>query len=150
MGTIGRKEKDLMDHLESIIHHYIFTQDLPAQDICRKPEMKIIEILGRNGPMKMTEIADQALLSLSTVTGIMDSLVAKSLVQRDRSDEDRRIVKVDLTDEGRTLYLEMVEVRLRMVRGMLGSLNSKEQDLLIQLFEKMVERIEREKKQATL
>ncbi len=146
MGTLGKKENELMDHLESIVHRYVFTQEHPGMDVCRKPEIKIIEILGKNGPMIMTELADRAALSLSTVTGIMDSLVAKSLVQRERSEQDRRVVRVELTHEGRKMYQEALEVRLRMVRGMLGSLNNKEQDSLIGLFRKIVDRIESERK----
>lgn len=145
MGTIGKREKELMDALEEVVHHYVLTQDQPDTD-CRKPEIRIIEILGKRGSMKMTEVADQARLSVSTVTGIMDSLVEKSLVDRTRSDEDRRIVRVELTEQGLKIYAQALAIRLRMVRGMLGSLNNREQETLIELFSKIVHKIEKEKK----
>lgn len=145
MGLIGKREKELMDYLESVVHHYVLTQDRPETD-CRKPEIRIIEILGKSGPMKMTEVAEQAMLSLSTVTGLMDSLVEKSLVERTRSEEDRRVVRVALTPEGQEIFEESLAIRLRMVRGMLGSLNSKEQETLVGLFFKMVQKIERERR----
>lgn len=145
MGTIGKREKELMDSLAAVVHHYVLTQDQPDTD-CRKPEIRIIEILGKKRSMKMTEVADQARLSVSTITGIMDSLVEKSLVERTRSDEDRRIVRVELTEEGQKIYGEALAIRLRMVRGMLGSLNSREQETLIDLFSKIVQKIEKEKK----
>lgn len=145
MGIIGKREKELMDALEEVVHHYVLTQDQPDAD-CRKPEIRIIEILGKRGSMKMTEVADQARLSVSTVTGIMDSLVEKSLVDRTRSDEDRRIVRVELTEQGLKIYAQALAIRLRMVRGMLGSLNNREQETLIELFSKIVHKIEKEKK----
>jgi DNA-binding MarR family transcriptional regulator len=146
MRTFGKKEKELMDHMEAVVHHYALTRAHTGDAICRKPEMKIVDILGRNGPMIMSEIADRAMLSVSTVTGITDSLVAKSLVQRERSEEDRRVVRVELTEEGKKIYKEALEFRSAIVRGMLGALNKEEQEALMNLFRKIVQRIEREKK----
>ena len=146
MGGLGRKEKEMMDHLESIIHRYVFTQKHPGMDVCRKAEVKLVEILGSQGAMIMTEVADQAMLSLSTATGVIDGLVVKKLVKRERSEKDRRIVRVELTTEGQKIYEQALEVRLRMVRGMLGALNKEEQEQFVNLFRKIGERIHREKK----
>jgi MarR family 2-MHQ and catechol resistance regulon transcriptional repressor len=147
MGTaIEGKEKELLNHLESIVHRYVFTQGQQSVDVCRKGELKIVEILGKNGPLMMTEIADRAMLSVSTLTSIMDSLVSKAVVQRERCEEDRRVVRVELTAEGRKVFQQVLDAHLRMVRGMLSSLNQEEQDTLISLFRKIAERIESEKK----
>jgi DNA-binding MarR family transcriptional regulator len=143
---IGKKEKEMMDHLESIVHRYVFTKQHPGMDICRKPEITLIETLGRYGSMIMSELADHARLSLSTATGLIDALVAKGLVKRERSEEDRRIVRVQLTAMGRENYEQALEVRLGMVRGMLGALNKEEQELLVSLFRKIADRIQRERK----
>jgi DNA-binding MarR family transcriptional regulator len=146
MGNLGRKEKAMMTHLESIIHRYVFTQQHPGMDVCRKAEVKMVEILGAHGSMIMTELAEAARLSLSTVTGVMDGLVEKKIVKRDRSEEDRRIVKVQLTSEGEKIYEQALEVRLRMVRGMLGALDREEQEQFVNLFKKIGEKIDKEKK----
>jgi DNA-binding MarR family transcriptional regulator len=143
---VGKKEKEMMDHLESIVHRYVFTKQHPGMDICRKPEITLIETLGRYGSMIMSELADHARLSLSTATGLIDALVSKGLVKRERSEEDRRIVRVQLTATGRENYEQALEVRLGMVRGMLGALNKEEQELLVSLFRKIADRIQRERK----
>ncbi len=149
MGTLENKEKELLRHLESIVYRYVFTQGQQSVDVCRKGEVKIIEILGKGGPMMMTEIADRAMLSVSTVTSVMDSLVGKGLVQRERCEEDRRVVRVEVTAEGQKVYQQVLETHLRMVRGMLSSLNKNEQDTLISLFRKIAEKIESERKAVT-
>src|SRR5688572_10671082 len=146
MGAVGKKEKEMMDHLESVIHRYVFTQQHPGMDVCRKAEVKMVEILGSKGAMIMTELADRSALSLSTTTGFIDGLVEKGLVKRERSEKDRRIVQVELTSEGRSIYEQALEVRLRMVRGMLGALNKEEQEQFVKLFRKIDERIHNEKK----
>jgi DNA-binding MarR family transcriptional regulator len=145
MGTLGKKEKEMMDHLEAVIHQFVFTQQHPGMDVCKKAEVKMVEILGSRGPMIMSEIADRATLSLSTATGVIDSLVEKRLVKRERSDEDRRIVRVELSDEGRKIYEQALEVRLKMVRGMLGALDKEEQEQFVNLFRKIGERIQQKK-----
>jgi DNA-binding MarR family transcriptional regulator len=146
MGKLGKKEEAMMANLEAIIHRYVFTQQHPGMDVCRKAEVKMVEILGARGPMMMSELADAAVLSVSTVTGVIDGLVEKKIVQRERSEEDRRIVKVQLTSEGEKIFEQALEVRLRMVRGMLGALNREEQEQFVNLFKKIGERIDKEKK----
>jgi DNA-binding MarR family transcriptional regulator len=146
MGNLGRKEKAMMTHLEAIIHRYVFTQQHPGMDVCRKPEVKIVEILGARGSMIMTELAEASMLSLSTVTGLIDGLVEKEIVKRERSEKDRRIVKVELTSEGEKIYEQALEVRLHMVRGMLGALNREEQEQIVNLFKKIGAKIDKEKK----
>jgi DNA-binding MarR family transcriptional regulator len=149
MGTLESKEKELLEHLEAIVHRFVFTQGQQSVDVCRKGELRIVEILGKSGPMMMTEIAERAMLSVSTVTSIMDSLVSKAIVQRERSEEDRRVVRVELTPEGKKVFQQVVDTHMRMVRGMLTSLNRTEQDTLISLFRKIAEKIESEKKAVT-
>lgn len=139
-----------MDHLESVFSRYAFIKDPQNTDVCRKPELRIIEIIGKHGPITMTEIADRARLSLSAVTSIMDGLVEKELVNRERSETDRRVVRVRLTRNGSKVFREILDFHLRIVRGMLSSLNSDEQDTLVDLFRKMVERIETERESVAL
>src|SRR5262245_34952557 len=119
MRTLERNEKEMMGYLDEVIHRYIFVQHHPGMDLCKKQEMTMIEILGRRGAITMTELSDFARLCLSTATGVIDSLVSKSLVKRSRSEEDRRIVQVELTEEGQKIYEQALNVRLGMVRGML-------------------------------
>lgn len=67
------------------------------------------EVGGRQGfwvlstllhPRRMSELADLSDLSSAHLTGIVDRLEARGFVKRERSDEDRRVVMVSLTDEG--------------------------------------------------
>jgi len=138
MRVLVGNEQEMMDYLEQIIHRFVFVQQQPATDICRKQEMTMIEILGKRGPMIMTELSDAAKLCLSTATGLIDALVGKTLVKRSRSEEDRRIVQVELTEDGQKLYEQALEARLRMVRGPLGALDQEEQNTFVKLFRKIV------------
>ena len=57
-----------------------------------------------NGPRSMSELAAQLGVRLSTMTGVIDQLEGKGLVERLDHPEDRRSLQVRLTPEGKKLY----------------------------------------------
>ncbi|MGI6199780.1 MAG: MarR family winged helix-turn-helix transcriptional regulator [Christensenellales bacterium] len=62
------------------------------------PQAMVLDALGKNGPMKISELAEFTHSTNSTASGIVDRLENLNLVKRVRSEEDRRIVMVHLTD----------------------------------------------------
>jgi DNA-binding MarR family transcriptional regulator len=55
----------------------------------------------------------------ATMVGLSDRLEAKGLVQRSRSEKDRRIVYIDLTEKGRELVKNSPEVvQSLLVKGL--------------------------------
>lgn len=59
--------------------------------------------LHENGPLSPSRIAKHIMVNSSTVTGIIDRLESKALVERLRISSDRRVVTVQLTKAGRAL-----------------------------------------------
>lgn len=57
--------------------------------------------LAGGGKLSARELADAATVSPATVTQMLEGLEAHGLVQRLRSEEDRRVVLTALTDRGR-------------------------------------------------
>ena len=55
----------------------------------------------------MSILAQKIAVPMSTATGIVDRLVKKGLLERGRSDEDRRVVTVSLTEEGKRVVSEV-------------------------------------------
>jgi len=55
--------------------------------------------LMRFGKMKISELSERLSLSNSTVSGIIDRLESQGIVERIRSEEDRRIVYVSKTEK---------------------------------------------------
>ena len=100
-------------------------------------ELHVIEYLGDSGPRMMRELAECLLLAVNSVTSIVDKMERKDLVQRRRSDEDRRVVHVELTDAGRTMYEAAVKEKLQFLRGMLAVLNEDEREIFMVLFRKI-------------
>ncbi|MBC8205246.1 MarR family transcriptional regulator [bacterium] len=101
-------------------------------------EMKVLAFLGQSGPCIMRETADALSIAVSTLTGIVDKLVQKGLVNRDRSDDDRRIVKVELSEKGREIEQWHFKQRAKMSLRMLQALNDEDQETLLELISKIV------------
>ena len=100
-------------------------------------EMRYIEVLGGQPSIMMRELADRVLAPVSTATGIVDKLVNKGLVKRERVDEDRRIVRVALDGKGQGVYDFILEMHLTFSREMLAALNPDEREILLVLMRKI-------------
>lgn len=67
--------------------------------------------------LKMTELARRAMLSPSSLTRVVDRLVERQLIVRDRSAADSRVVHARLTDAGRTRARAAARTHLRGIRS---------------------------------
>ncbi len=61
------------------------------------PQLSVISILSKNGKQKVSDISEKMGLSDSTVSGILDRLEQKGIIERKRNKEDRRVVKIYLS-----------------------------------------------------
>jgi DNA-binding MarR family transcriptional regulator len=80
-----------------------FTEDHshPLLDInLTMSQLKIMIILARLGGTSGQELARRTGMSLATLTGIMDRLVAQQLVTRAEDPRDRRVRRLELTSAG--------------------------------------------------
>lgn len=67
------------------------------------PQLVVLTCVQDLGEVTSRAIASAADLSAPTVNGILDKLEAKGLIERYRSDRDRRVVHTRLTARGATL-----------------------------------------------
>lgn len=79
------------------------------------PQLWVIKLLDGASPMKVTELARRMYLHPATMVGLLDRLEVKGMVQRTRSDKDRRVVHVCATDLG----LELVRNSPEAAQGLL-------------------------------
>lgn len=72
------------------------------------------------------------------MTRSVDRLVAKGLVRRERSQEDRRVVHLVLTDEGRRAAARVPAVLTEVLNGHLQGFSEAEWQLLLQFLNRML------------
>ena len=69
-----------------------------------------IKTIAEAESIKPSELARRMYLHPATVVGLIDRLVKKGLVARDRSEQDRRVVAISLSEAGKKLLLSAPEV----------------------------------------
>ena len=94
-------------------------------------ELLIIAFIGEKESVKMSAIADSLQAPLSTLTTIVDKLVTHKFLLRYNSNDDRRVVKVELDRKGKAAYKEFQNRRAIMAKKVLSHLNETEQGTLI-------------------
>jgi len=90
-----------------------------------------LRILYFFGPKTMGELAGHLKVGLSTITGVVDQLEAKGLVERIDHPEDRRSLHVRLTAKGRALYQVAHEAFLAYIRPLFGRKSAEEREALL-------------------
>lgn len=73
------------------------------------------------------------------MTRMLDRLEGKGLIRRNRSPEDRRLVHLELTDEGRALYPRMRELSMSVANRFLHGFTKAEARQLESLLARMLE-----------
>lgn len=73
-------------------------------------QLWVMKLLAETSPMRVSDLARRTYLHPATMVGLLDRLEAKGLVRRTRSEEDRRVVHVDLTEQGRETVKNSPEV----------------------------------------
>lgn len=76
------------------------------------PQVVVLHLLGHCDGLTIGRLGASAQLSQATVTGIVDRLERRALLRRQRSQDDKRRVRVWLTDDGREM-LRQAEPVLR-------------------------------------
>jgi DNA-binding MarR family transcriptional regulator len=145
-GSIHPKDKPVVDAIvETIIYLYTesrrLTKDLARGFGLTGPQLTVIKILEDLGDLSLSSLSGRIKANNSTVTGIIDRMVREGLVERLRSEEDRRIVHIRLTDKGRELA-DRIEVEpMQIFRRALQSLPRTDVEHLFRILGMLQQRV---------
>ena len=106
-------------------------------------EIKALTAFRGDRDYTMGELSRNAQVTMPSMTEMIDKLEQKEMAERYRDDNDRRVVKVRLTAQGRRLRKEFMQKRLRDMREVFGKLSKKEQHELIASLKKAREILEK-------
>jgi MarR family 2-MHQ and catechol resistance regulon transcriptional repressor len=101
------------------------------------PQFGVLEALYHVGPLSLGELAEKLLVTGGNVTYVMDRLEAQELVVRERSGDDRRVVRAHLTTKGRATIEGVFPGHVEFVRGLVNGIDPKDQDTLRDLLKRL-------------
>ena len=94
-------------------------------------DMHIIEAIGEREPKNMSSVAKIMSVTVGTLTIAINSLVKKGYVHRERSEEDRRVILISLTEKGKKANAHHMKFHDGMIQAVLKDLNEEQQEVLV-------------------
>lgn len=138
-------KSDVDQVLEAILYLYTesrrITKELARRADLTGPQLTVVKLLEAFGDLSLSELSEKIRAQNSTVTGIIDRMERESLVTRERSKEDRRVVFIKLTAKGRDLAREIPVEPMEIFRNALETLSTQEMRDLLRIMTKVAKRV---------
>jgi len=143
---MGKEIKEYVDQVMALLPDLVkaFRTDEPQEILHMDisfPEICVLGQLSSNQEPTMSELGRSISMDLSTLTRTVDKLVEKEFVVRKPDPEDRRMVRVVITTEGRKIMSRFEEQRRKKIESLLRQMTSQERRDLLNIFETLHGRI---------
>lgn len=102
-------------------------------------DMHVIDAIDIYEPKNMTTVAKAMSVTTGTLTISVNGLVKKGYVERTRSEKDRRVVFISLTQKGREAYAQHKAFHQKMIETVVTGLDGGEQELLEKSLRKLID-----------
>ena len=140
-------EEKLWDLFFNNLHAIFFPEEWIAADMAMsKMELLCLLLLSRQDEQMMSQLADHLHIPMSTATGIVNRLVKQDYVLRLQNQENRRVVTVQLTPEGKKAVEQFKKIITEFSGRIESSLTAEEQQVLFSVFAKILGLLEKPEK----
>lgn len=141
-------KRDVDRIVEAIIYLYTesrrVTKDVARAHGLTGPQVTAIKLLEGVGDLSLSALSERMSAKNSTITGLVDRLERDGLVQRTRSQADRRVTVVRLTPKARRLAEQIPVTSMEIFASALRSLGREERDQLRKLLRKLTDRVQQD------
>lgn len=118
---------NLMLHL----HKKIFNPNEITKNLPIPPShMKVIFYLAHHGTCSISETAKKLAISKPNMTPIIDKLIAEGMVNRYNDPDDRRVLRIELTEKAHEFIKKQEEIIKNNLAKKISSLNSEDLEVL--------------------
>ncbi|MDJ0927348.1 MAG: MarR family transcriptional regulator [Gammaproteobacteria bacterium] len=106
-------------------------------------EWRVIFVLHDHGELAISEISEECLIEVSTLSRLLKSLENRELISRMRDDQDQRYTKIKLTKEGHKTYRSIMPVVARQLEFALQDLSDPDRKALLRMLKTMKDNVYR-------
>ncbi len=118
------------------------TKELARRADLTGPQLTVLKMLEGVGDLSLSDLSERIRAQNSTVTGIIDRMEREGLVVRARSTEDRRVIKIRLTERGAKIARDIAVEPMEIFRSALDSLTPAEMRDLLRILTKIARRVQ--------
>jgi DNA-binding MarR family transcriptional regulator len=134
-------QQDFMPIMRALVHCYQAFANADAAGNRRAnlttSQADVIFTLGNTAGLTFREIGEQTLITKGTLTGVIDRLEQKQLVQRVQQHDDKRCTLVRLTKQGEQLFQQHFPAQISYLKQRFDGLSGQEKKELMRLLEKL-------------
>lgn len=120
----------------------LHSRRLASEHRLTTPQLLFLRLLTQEGPLTPGAMAKEMYLSQATITGILDRLERRDLVERRRDQADRRKVSIHLTQEGTAAVKQAPQPLQERFASRLEALSASERDEIERVLAKVVDLME--------
>ncbi|MBU2699417.1 DNA-binding MarR family transcriptional regulator [Sporomusaceae bacterium BoRhaA] len=111
-------------------------------DVLYASEIHMIDVIGRNPGIHVTEIANKLGITKGAVPKMIRKLLQKELIYRYQAKDNKKMVLFELTPKGNTAFQEHAEFHEKLDQGIINRFNSLQASELL-IFNDIMGEIER-------
>lgn len=100
-------------------------------------EFGVLDLLYHRGPQPLQKIGEKVLISSGNITYVVDKLQKKNMLTRRASQDDRRVIYAELTEEGRHFFEQIFPGHRDVIMDAVSGLSLKEKEQAISLLRKL-------------
>ncbi|CAM3820909.1 MarR family winged helix-turn-helix transcriptional regulator [Alkalicoccus chagannorensis] len=108
------------------------------------PQFVALQWLHEYGDMTIGELSNKMYLACSTTTDLIDRMEKNELVERVKDTNDRRVVRIQLLDKGRTIIQEVIQQRQVYLQHVLDDFSGENVDFLEQSLSQLFDEMKRD------
>lgn len=105
------------------------------------PQVNLLILLEREGKTKMSDFAEILCTSPGNLSILCDKLLDKGLIDRERDDVDRRMVYLQLSEEGKRMAIPIREAKDALVERAMSGIDADELGGLIKIYKKIIQNL---------
>jgi MarR family transcriptional regulator, organic hydroperoxide resistance regulator len=143
--TPDEAQSDLDAIIEAIVYLYTESRRITKEAAGRfgltGPQLAVLKMLEPVGKLSLSELSWKIRARNSTVTGIIDRMERERLVERRRSEADRRVVHIGLTRKGQELASEIDVEPVQIFRRVLSELSARDAADLRRILNRLAKRV---------
>jgi len=106
-------------------------------------QLSVVKMLEQVGDLSLSELSKRMATTNSTVTGIVDRMVAAKLVAREQSPDDRRVWRIRLTGDGKAIAKRIQIAPWDILRAAVMALPAAELDQLVTTLVRVADNVEK-------
>ncbi|SET01864.1 MarR family transcriptional regulator, 2-MHQ and catechol-resistance regulon repressor [Oceanobacillus limi] len=102
----------------------------------KSSDFAVLEALYHKGRQTIREISEAVLINTGSITYVIDKLETKGYLERSNCKEDRRVVYIQITDQGKNLMNEIFPKHQKVIDNIFANVTDEEKNQLIDILKR--------------